>query len=359
MCTGVPVSALGGPPTCHTQTHLHLSSHGVPGQTASPSAWMHTTEISREISPPSTFGSQLLGNAVCPDKRPNFSIFTHFLEIVTLFVITCSQPVRIRFWFCPLYLLSPLLPPPRNSILFSFELTGSIPLMWTDSKIKRNQAFCSVLGEGEDQRVSRLERVWRHGCPTNRILEPQEWNDSPQVNRQQMAKPQDKDQKLLGVHPSPQPLTKKLRLRRDFLGRPYRQGDPEALKQEEWLKCKEPSKQSTKMEKGFPCGSGDKESACNAGDPALIPGWGRSPGEGNGVLTPVFLPEGSYGQRSLAGYSPVGLQRVRHDKALQRRQWGVSSSKGISSENWMLNICLFLSEFLGNNYQVWLPDRNI
>ena len=103
------------------------------------------------------FGSQLVGSAVCPDKRPNFSIFTHFLEIVTLFVITGSQPVRIRFWFCPLYLLSPLLPPPRNSILFSFELTGSIPLMWAESKIKRNQAFCSVPGEREDQRVSRLE----------------------------------------------------------------------------------------------------------------------------------------------------------------------------------------------------------
>ena len=31
--------------------------------------------------------------------------------------------------------------------------------------------------------------------------------------------------------------------------------------------------------------SGDsdgKESACNAGDPGLIPGWGRFPGEGNG-----------------------------------------------------------------------------
>ena len=25
-----------------------------------------------------------------------------------------------------------------------------------------------------------------------------------------------------------------------------------------------------------------KESACNAGDPGSIPGWGRSPGEGNG-----------------------------------------------------------------------------
>ena len=32
----------------------------------------------------------------------------------------------------------------------------------------------------------------------------------------------------------------------------------------------------------FPCGSDGKESACNATDPASIPGLGRSPGEGNG-----------------------------------------------------------------------------
>ena len=31
----------------------------------------------------------------------------------------------------------------------------------------------------------------------------------------------------------------------------------------------------------FPGGSDDKESFCNAGDPGLIPGSGRSPGEGN------------------------------------------------------------------------------
>ena len=32
----------------------------------------------------------------------------------------------------------------------------------------------------------------------------------------------------------------------------------------------------------FPGGSDGKESACNVGDPSLIPGSGRSPGEGNG-----------------------------------------------------------------------------
>ena len=33
---------------------------------------------------------------------------------------------------------------------------------------------------------------------------------------------------------------------------------------------------------GFPGGLDDKESACNVGDPGLIPGSGRSLEEGNG-----------------------------------------------------------------------------
>ena len=36
--------------------------------------------------------------------------------------------------------------------------------------------------------------------------------------------------------------------------------------------------------KGFPCNSAGKESACNAGDPSLISGPGRSFGEGIGYL---------------------------------------------------------------------------
>ena len=49
----------------------------------------------------------------------------------------------------------------------------------------------------------------------------------------------------------------------------------------------------------LPCGSGDKASVCNAEDPGSIPGSGRSPGEGNGKPTPVFVPGKSHGQRSL------------------------------------------------------------
>ena len=47
----------------------------------------------------------------------------------------------------------------------------------------------------------------------------------------------------------------------------------------------------------FPGGSDSKASACNAGDPGLIPGLGRSPGEGNG--NPL-----QHRRRSLIGYSP-------------------------------------------------------
>ena len=50
----------------------------------------------------------------------------------------------------------------------------------------------------------------------------------------------------------------------------------------------------------FPRGSDSKESACDAGDP--VPWLGRSPGEGNGNPTPVFLPGESHGQKNLVGY---------------------------------------------------------
>ena len=55
-------------------------------------------------------------------------------------------------------------------------------------------------------------------------------------------------------------------------------------------------------------GSDGKESACNAGDLGPNPGLGRSPGEGNGLPIPVFLPGKSQGQRSLVGYSTWGCK---------------------------------------------------
>ena len=56
-----------------------------------------------------------------------------------------------------------------------------------------------------------------------------------------------------------------------------------------------------------PDSSVGKESACNAGDPSLIPGLGRSPGEGIGY-PPVFLgfPYGSAGKESACNVEDLG-----------------------------------------------------
>ena len=56
----------------------------------------------------------------------------------------------------------------------------------------------------------------------------------------------------------------------------------------------------------FPGASAGKESACNAGDLGLIPGLGRSPGEGNGY------PLQYSGLENSMDYSPCS-HRVGHD----------------------------------------------
>ena len=57
-----------------------------------------------------------------------------------------------------------------------------------------------------------------------------------------------------------------------------------------------------KMEtEGFPDGSNSKESACNVGDPGLIPGSGRSPGEGNGNPLQYSYLENSLDRKAWLG----------------------------------------------------------
>ena len=74
---------------------------------------------------------------------------------------------------------------------------------------------------------------------------------------------------------------------------------------------------SIAIEPAFPGGSEVKESACNVGDLGLIPGSGRSPGEGNSnplqysclenaMDRAVFSPGESPGRRSLVSNSPRG-----------------------------------------------------
>ena len=55
---------------------------------------------------------------------------------------------------------------------------------------------------------------------------------------------------------------------------------------------------------GFPDSSAGKESACNVGDLGLIPGLGRSLGEGNGY------PLQYSGLENSMDYSPWGLKEL-------------------------------------------------
>ena len=60
----------------------------------------------------------------------------------------------------------------------------------------------------------------------------------------------------------------------------------------------------------FSAGSDSKAFAYNAGDLGLIPGSGKSPGEGNGNLLQYSCLENPHYQRNLEGYSPWGCKEL-------------------------------------------------
>ena len=68
---------------------------------------------------------------------------------------------------------------------------------------------------------------------------------------------------------------------------------------------------------GIPWHLSSKESSCNAGDLASIPGWGRSPFRKAWQPTPVSLTGEFHGQRSLAGYSPWGHKELDTTQATE------------------------------------------
>ena len=59
-------------------------------------------------------------------------------------------------------------------------------------------------------------------------------------------------------------------------------------------------------------GSDDKEPACNAGDPSLIPGLELSPPEGNGNPPQYYCPENPM-DRGVWRTAILGPQRVGQD----------------------------------------------
>ena len=88
---------------------------------------------------------------------------------------------------------------------------------------------------------------------------------------------------------------------------------------------------------GFPDGSDDKESACNAGDTGSVLGLFSVPWRREWLPTPVFLPGEFHGQRSLAGYT-CG---VRHD-------WGTEHTH---NPTWEKNLAFL------KNYSICAPVK--
>ena len=66
--------------------------------------------------------------------------------------------------------------------------------------------------------------------------------------------------------------------------------------------------------RGFPHSLIGKSSACNAGDPGLIPESGRYPGEGNDNLLQYSCLENPMDKGGLVG-TIHGIARVGHDLA--------------------------------------------
>ena len=60
---------------------------------------------------------------------------------------------------------------------------------------------------------------------------------------------------------------------------------------------------------GFPCSSDGKESACNAGDPGLVPGLGREEMTTHSSILAWRIPW----TEQPGGLQSMKLQRVRHD----------------------------------------------
>ena len=119
---------------------------------------------------------------------------------------------------------------------------------------------------------------------------------------------------------------------------------------------------------GFPHSLVGKESACNAGDRSLIPGWGRSSGKGNGNPLQYSRLENPI-DRGAWQATVHGIAKVRHNLATKPPPRRAESKDGgqcaqVLQENWegpclaaegsqgrlpggdTLNVCLVLRSHL-------------
>ena len=96
---------------------------------------------------------------------------------------------------------------------------------------------------------------------------------------------------------------------------------------------------------GYPFSSVGKESACNSGDPGLIPGLGRSPGEGNGNPLQYSCLENSM-DKGAWQVTVHGVTIIRHDLVTKPPPYHIyilSSSLNKNSLTELLNHIYFLS----------------
>ena len=86
---------------------------------------------------------------------------------------------------------------------------------------------------------------------------------------------------------------------------------------------------------GSPGGSDSKQSACSAGNPGLIPGSGRSHGEGNGNPLQYSCLENSCTEEP-GGLQSMGSERVGHDWGTNS---GISEAEKEKNCSWSLRHC--------------------
>ena len=100
------------------------------------------------------------------------------------------------------------------------------------------------------------------------------------------------------------------------------------------------------MKWGFPGGSNGKESACNAGDPGLIPGLGRSPGEGNSTPLQCSCLENSMDRgawRATVHGVRKSWTQLSDEHFHFHNAYETSAKRGCTSFAWMHMVSLFVS----------------
>src|SRR5574337_777408 len=93
-----------------------------------------------------------------------------------------------------------------------------------------------------------------------------------------------------------------------------------------------------------------------AGDSGLIPGSGRSPGEGNGNPLPVSSPGKCHGQRSLRGRSPWVVLKLGSTQQLRTQVFPKTTLKRVCVR---VCVCVCISSCPRLSQALWLWLRSL